>query len=304
MRTTAKVLAVLVALALAGDAAAAPKRAHERELRRRSLTVDDANVSALPEIHVAKGVSTVLTFPVALREGGAFVADVKNVMDILSQSERVVLLVPKQDLLAPLALNVTLADGTVLTFKLVSVRADVDVQVNLTVALERRNSPESAAALKESLAHVRAQLEECQATSGAAGVTKLASLLVSQDLDSPHAFERRAARGGDKQSRLLVQARWVFRMLSTTFVVLTVENRDPARTWILDRAEVRLSGKGPAASIKVLSAVPELVSLPPDVEEKVVVAFATPVRERDQAFTVSLFEKDGGRHVVLENLDL
>jgi len=92
MRTAAKILAIFVAASLAGGTHAAPKRAHERDLRRRALTVDDANVSALPEIHVAKGVSTVLTFPVPLRDGGAFVADVKNVMDILSQSERVVLL--------------------------------------------------------------------------------------------------------------------------------------------------------------------------------------------------------------------
>lgn len=304
MRTAARILAVVAVVLLAAGASAAPKRAtHERELRRRALTVDDANVSALPEIHVAKGVSTVLTFPVALREGGAFVADVKNVMDILSQSERVVLIVPKQDLAGPLALNVTLADGTVLTFKLVSVRTDVDVQVDLAVALERRNSAESPSALKESLTHVRAQLEECQAMSGVGGVAKVASLLVAQDLDSPHAFERRAARGGDRQSRLLVQARWVYRLLGTTYVVLAVENRDAARTWVLERAEVKLAGKGPATSVKVLSAVTEMPALPPDVQEKVVVAFNTPARERDQGFTLSLFEKDGSRHVLLENLD-
>ena len=304
MRTAARILAILIAVSLAGVADAAPKRAHERDLRRRALTVDDANVSALPEIHVAKGVSTVLTFPVPLREGGAFVADVKNVMDILSQSERVVLLVPKQDLAAPLALNVTLADGTVLTFKLLSVRSDVDVQVDLSVALERRNPSESAGALKESLTHVRAQLEECQAMSGAGGVAKVASLLVAQDLESPHAFERRAARGGDRQARLLVQARWVYRLLGTTYVVLAVENRDAARAWVLDRAEVRLAGKGPGTSVKVLSAVSEMPALPPDIQEKVVVAFNTPARERDQGFTLSLFEKDGSRHVLLENLDL
>jgi uncharacterized protein (TIGR02268 family) len=294
---------VLLALLLGGTALAAPKHPHERELRRRSLTIDDANVSTLPEIHVAKGVSTVLTFPTPLREAGAFVADVKNVMEFLSQTDRVVLLVPKQDLTSPLALNVTLADGTVLTFKLVSVQGDVDVQVDLTVSLEHGGSPESAAALKVSLAHARAELEDCQEMSGSAGVTKLATLLVAQDLDSPHAFERRPARGGDRQGRLLVQARWIYRLLGTTYVVFTVENRDPSRTWVLDRVEVRLSGNT-TAGVKVLSAIPEMEALPPDVEEKVVIAFATPVRERNQGLTVSLFEKDGGRHVVLENLDL
>ncbi len=303
MRTAARIFAILLVASIANAAHGAPRRARERELRRRALTVDDGNVSTLPEIHVAKGVSTVITFAVPLRESGAFVADVKNVMEFLSQTDRVVLLVPKQDLATPLALNVTLADGTVLTFKLVSVRSNVDVQVELTVALERRGSPESPSALKASLTQVRAQLEECQAMSGSGGVAKLSSLLLTQDLDSPHAFERRQAHGGDKQSRLRVQARWVYRILGTTFVVFLVDNRH-SRSWVLDHAEVRLAGSGPAASVKVLSALAELTTLPPDVEEKVVVAFTTPIRERNQGLTVSLFEKDGGRHVVLENLDL
>lgn len=304
MRTRAWALLVILLASVGSEALAAPKRMTERELRRRALTVDDGNVSSLPEIHVAKGVSTVLTFPVPLRDAGAFVADVKNVMEFLSQADRVVLLVPKQDLTSPLALNVTLADGTVLTFKLVSAPRDVDVQVDLTIALERSGSPESPAALKASLARVRAQLEECQAVSGEAGVAKLASLLAAQDLEAPHAFERRPARGGDKQSRLLVRARWVYQILGTTYVVLAVDNRDPSRTWVLDRAEVRLGGRSSGVDVKVLASITELHALPPDVEEKVVVAFATPARDKNQGLTLSLFEKDGGRHVILENLDL
>ena len=300
------VAAIVLALTLIVPALAdaAPKAAKQRELRRRALTIDDANVSSLPEIHVAKGVSTVLTFPVALRDAGAFVADVKNVMEFLSQTDRVVLLVPKQDLDTTLALNVTLADGTVLTFKLLSVRSDVDVQVDVAVALERRGTPESPAVLKASLEQVRAQLEECQAMSGAAGVAKLASLLVAQDLDSPQAFERRPVRGGDKQSRLLVQARWVYRVLGTTFVVFVVENRDPSRTWVLERAEVRLGGRASKTEVKVLAATAEFHALPPEGEEKVVVAFTTPPRDRGETMTVALFEKDGARHVVLDDLDL
>jgi uncharacterized protein (TIGR02268 family) len=304
MHVVSRVVAIALCAALALPAFAAGKAPRQRELRRRSLTIDDANVSSLPEIHVAKGVSTVLTFPMPLSDSGAFIADVKNVMEFLSQTDRVVLLVPKQDLPGPMALNVTLSDGTVLTFKLLSVAADVDVQVDVAVALERRGRPESPAALKASLAHARAQLEECQAMSGAAGVSKLAALLVAQNLDSPQAFERRPARGGDKQSRLLVQARWVYRLLGTTYVVLVVENRDSSRTWVLDRAEVKLNGRGSRSDVKVLAAVPELHALAPDIEEKVVVAFATPQREKDQTMTLSLFEKDGARHVVLENLDL
>jgi hypothetical protein len=179
----------------------------------------------------------------------------------------------------------------------------VDVQVDVVIALDRRGTPDSPLALKASLERARAQLEECQAVSGNAGVAKLASLFVAQSLDAPQAFERRPVHGGDKQQRLLVQARWSYQALGTTYVVLLVENRDASRSWVLDRAEVKLGGSR-TADVKVLAAVPELHALPPDVEERVVVAFATPQRERNQKMTLALFEKDGARHVVLENLDL
>jgi hypothetical protein len=201
----------------------------KRELRRRSLSINDANVSSLPVIHVAGGIATIVSFQVPLRDGGAFIADVKGLMNPLSQSERFLVLVPKKDLPAPLPLNVSLADGTVLTFKLLTVATDADAQVDVVLDLQKHAAPDSAAALKASLVSVRAQLDECQAGSATAGVAKIASLFIQQNLEGPHAFERYAVRGGDKQSRLLVEARWVYRLLGMTYLVLTVENRDPVR---------------------------------------------------------------------------
>lgn len=304
-------LAVLVSLAPAaalsagnGKSSAAGNAALvKRELRRRSLNINDANVSSLPEIHVAGGIATIVSFQVPIREGGAFIADVKGLMNPLSQSERFLVLVPKKDLPAPLPLNVSLADGTVLTFKLLTVATDADAQVDVVLDLQRNATPDSATALKASLVSVRAQLDECQAGSATAGVAKIASLFVQQNLDAPHAFERHSIRGGDKQSRLLVEARWVYRLLGMTYLVLTVENRDPVKPWVLDRAEVKLLGSS-STDVKVLAVQAELATLPPDVAEKVVVAFSTPQQAAHQKVSLSLLEKEGARHVVLEGLEL
>jgi uncharacterized protein (TIGR02268 family) len=286
-----------------GKSSGADRAPVKRELRRRSLSINDANVSSLPEIHVAGGIATIVSFQVPLRDGGAFIADVKGLMNPLSQSERFLVLVPKKDLPAPLPLNVSLADGTVLTFKLLTVATDADAQVDVVLDLQKHAAFDSAAALKTSLVSVRAQLDECQAGSATAGVAKIASLFVQQNLEGPHAFERYAVRGGDKQSRLLVEARWVYRLLGMTYLVLTVENRDPVRSWVLDRAEVRLLGSS-SVDVKVLSVHAELATLPPDVAGKVVVAFATPPQSARQKVSLSLYEKEGARHVVLEGLEL
>jgi uncharacterized protein (TIGR02268 family) len=301
-------LALLLAsgpFALAAGSGKSPSdaTAAKRELRRRSLTINDANVSSLPEIHVAGGTATVVSFQVPLRDGGAFIADVKGLMNPLSQSDRFLVLVPKKDLPAPLPLNVSLTDGTVLTFKLLTIPTDADAQVDVALDLQRSAAPDSASALKTSLVSVRAQLDECQAGSAAAGVAKIASLFIQQNLDAPHAFERHAIHGGDKQSRLLVQARWSYRLLGMTYLVLTIENRDPAKPWVLDRAEVKLLG-ATSVDVKVLSVQTELATLPPDVAEKVVVAFATPQQSAQQKVSLSLMEKEGPRHVVLDGLEL
>ncbi len=299
----ATVAPVATLAAASGRAPSAEAAQVKRELRRRTLAINDSNVSSLPEIHVAGGTATVVSFQVPLRSGGAFIADVKGLMNPLSQSDRFLVLVPKKDLPGPLPLNVSLADGTVLTFKLLTIATDADAQVDVALDLERSAAPDSAAAMKTSLVSVRAQLDECQAGSAAAGVAKIASLFIQQNLDAPHAFERHAIRGGDKQSRLLVEARWVYRLLGMTYLVLTVENRDPVKPWVLDRAEVKLLGSS-SVDVKVLSIQAELATLPPDVSEKVVVAFATPPQTARQKVSLSLLEKEGARHVVLDGLEL
>jgi uncharacterized protein (TIGR02268 family) len=282
----------------------APKAVLSRELRRRTLTLDDTSVNMLPELHLAGGIATVLTFQVPIEEGGVIPGAVKDLFYPLVQTDKTVIIVPKVDLTTPIPVSVSLKDGTVLSFKCVSVRQDADAQVDVLLTLRARASQDSAAALKGIIGQLRGQLDECRATSGDAGAQKLAALLLAQSLDQPQAFERHQLHAAERQSRLLVEARWAYRLLGLTYVVLTVDNRDPERPWVLDRAEVKLGGSSENVDVQVKSAVAEYASLPSDTSERVVVSFPTPVLSKGQKLTLTLHEKDGNRRVALEGLEL
>lgn len=296
-------LRLLAALAVICWAAPDDARAGDRrELRRRTITIDDASLTSVPEIRVAGGTPTILTFEVPVKEGGAVLADVRGVFYPPTQTDRTVMLVPKADLERPQPLNVSLTDGTVLTFKLVTVQGEADVQVDVAVALKERAKPDSAAALRMMNEQLRGELDECRDGAAHAGATKLAALLLAQSLDRPQTFERRPLHTGDKQSRLLVEGRWTYRMLGLTYLIFTVENRDPQRSWVLDRVDVRLTGSGEAVDVKVVAAQAELPILPPGTVERVVVAFEAPPMSPSQRFKVSFHEKDGPRLVALEGI--
>jgi uncharacterized protein (TIGR02268 family) len=292
-----------VAVVAAFSAAAQPRsQGGRRELRHRTITIDDQSLMSLPEIHVAGGAATVITFPVPMKEGGALLIDVKGVFFPPSQAERTVILVPKTDLESPAALNVSLADGTVLSFKLVTLPGESDVQVDVAVALSKRAAPNSAQALRALIDQLRADLDECQATSASAGAAKLASLILAQNVDEPQVFDRRPLRAGEKQNRILVHARWVYRLVGYTYLVFTVENRDPGSPWVLDRADVRLGSGNDSTDLKVIATTAEMAALPSDASERVVVAFQAPGEVGSRQLTVTLHEKGGGRRVVLAGL--
>jgi len=295
------------ALAAAGLLASVPAFAdpgpgHHRELRHRTLTVDDGSIGRLPEVHVAGGTTTLLTFPVPLKDGGALLADPRGLFYPLTQADRSVIVAPRADLLAPSALHVSLADGTVLSFQLASVRDESDAQVDVLVALQARAPADSAPSLRRALDACRGEVDECRAGTASAGVRRLAALLAGQAGDDTELFDRRPLRGGDRQSGLLVQGAWAYRLVGLTFLVFRVENRDPVRAWALDRAEVRLVGGGEAIDVKVLAANAELQVLPPGEGERVVVGFRTVAQSAAQRFTVLLREKDGARHVSIDGL--
>lgn len=296
--------AALLAIGLAAGVASAaePKAPPRRELRRRILVIDDQTLGSLPELHVAGGSATILSFEVPVRPGGALIMGTPELFHVPTQSEKTVVLVPKVDLAQPVALSIALTDGTALSFKLATVAKDADVQVDVILALKSRAPPDSAEALRTTVAQLRAELDDCRGSSASAGAAKLAALLLGQSLDEPQAFERHSLRGGDKQDRLLVEARWAYRLVGLTYLVFTVENRDPSRAWVLDRVEVKVTGAGDPIDLGILASATDVQLLAPGQGSKVVVAFKTPSRTGPHRYTATFVEKDGGRRVVLEGL--
>ena len=298
-------------LLLAQQTLAAPKNSpaqSKRELRRRTLTINDSNADSVAEIHVAGGVPTTLVFEIPVKENGALLADVSKNFFPPQLTENAILLVPRADV-APkglTTLTVTLSDGTVLPFKLVSHPKDADIQVDVALAVEKHAAPGSAQALRATLTQIRSELDECQANAGKAGISKVAALILSEDLDKTHSFtvSQYSAHHLDKQNRLLVEVKRVYRLFELTYVVVTVENRDPSKVWVLDRPEVTVTGQSQPSDVKVMLHAAELSALPPGETEKIVIVFNTPKQDVQHRLNVSLFEKNGNRHVRLEDLNL
>ena len=293
-----------------GQTTVAASHPKQRDIKRRELVITDANAEGVQEIHVGKATGTTLTFEVAVKDpGGVLLADTRGLFFQPQVFDRGLVLIPKDDISKnePVTLNVTLVDGTVVVFKLFSVPNEVDAAVDVSLRLEKRAAPESPSALKEQLEAVRAELDECKAASASAGEGQIASLLAVQDLDKPQTWntvDKRPIRKLDKQSRLLVQARAVYRLLDLSFLLLTVENRDPGKTWVLDKAELALAGGGESQDVKVRHVATEQPALAPGEVEKVVISFQTPQSTTEHSYTVSLFEKNGNRHVKLQDVSL
>ncbi len=93
-----RVVALLAALVAAAPALAAKKKGSgggetPRELRHRSITIDDTSLTSLPVLHVAPGIATVLAFKVDLRNGGALLPTVTGLFYPPSQTDRTVLVI-------------------------------------------------------------------------------------------------------------------------------------------------------------------------------------------------------------------
>jgi hypothetical protein len=153
--------------------------------------------------------------------------------------------------------------------------------------------------LKQSIAQMQGRLDECQANAGNAGISQIAALVLSQEPQSPAArtFEGHLLKGADKQSRLLVRLQHLYRLFSHSYVLLTVENRDPSRTWVLDKPEVKLLGGRDAQTLKVVAFDSDLKAVPPGEVAKIVVVFDTPAPAADQKLAIALLERGGARHI-------
>lgn len=296
------------ALALSFCASNARADAARRELRKRTLVISDATANSIAELHVAGGVPTTLVFQLPVREHGVLLADTSGSFYPAQVSERTLLLVPKRDLQRRrlTTLTVTLEDGTVLPFKLTTAPHQVDLQVDVQVTLERRAAPESAQALKAISTQLRSQLDECKSSSGSAGVSKVAALILAQDSQKPQSFtvQRQGVHRVDKQSRLWVEVTQVYRLFDFTYVVATIQNRDPSKPWVLDRPEIAVRGEGESADVRIAAYTWDASALAPDESARVVIAFATPSRGFSHDLVLSFLEKSGTRHFKLEGLPL
>ena len=288
-------------LPLPGAANAAPKT---RELKKRHVIVNDENTDSIPEIHVAAGVPTTLVFSQQVTR--AQLANVAGMMFPATVNGNEVILAAKQDLpkATVVPLSVVLADGTLLSFQLITVPAEVDLQLEVEVDLQKNAAPDSPQALKLANAQLRGQLDECQSNTSSAGAAHIASLVLNQDAAAPQmrTFEGHTVHAIDKQARLLVEARYLYRLFNLSYLLLTVENRDPSKIWVLERPELKLAGDRETSDVHVTAFETDLKGgLPPGEQEKVVVVFDTPQQQpAGQRYSILLYEKGGGRHVKLD----
>ena len=276
----------------------------DRQPANRTLTLTDDNRNFVPELRVAPGVPTTLLFGVNVDKTGTRLADADGVMYPLLVQANTAILAPKNEL-APgtaIPLSVTLADGTLLSFVLRPAATQVDFQVTVEAKFTRDNAPESVDALKQEIAQLQARIDEMQSNSGTAAVAHVAHLVLAQEPGSANArtFEAHRVHSRDKQARLLVEANYVYRLFSKSYLMLSVENRDPSRVWVFDRAEVHLKSGSQDVSVPVDAAECDIKNLPPEETAKIVVVFDTPPQSSGQTLQISLFERGGARHVTLD----
>ncbi len=271
-----------------------------REFRRRTVTITDAREQAVPVLHVAPGVATVIAFQSNVRSAD-FLRNGDALFQPITRTLKTVVIVPNRAVAKPATLSVAMADGTLVSFALVTAAREVDAQVDVTIALP--SAPDSPEALGSQVKELEAKLEECKGASERAGARRIAALILAQGGDAPQAFETHPIRGIERESQLRLEAKRVYRLLQLTYVVLTVDNRDPQRNWVLARAVVRLTGAGQNTELAVEAQASELEELPPDKEERVVVAFKTPQALPDQRISIALLEKDGMRRAELKGLE-
>jgi uncharacterized protein (TIGR02268 family) len=292
----------LAALALA--AAKPPSHVAARKLERRTLTITDSSFQDVPVVHVAKGVPTTLSFGQAIRRESILLSDLSEAFLPPRATETTVVLIAARDL-APKAvatLTVTLADGTLVPLLLTTEQQTADIAVDVSVNLSQRGAPESLPALKATVLQLRGELDECRGDSGRAGVAKLARLVLEQDVSGTAPVLRQELHRRDKQERLLVELVRAYRLFGDTYLVLTLENRDPAAPWVLDRPELSASDGRTSVDVPVLAVEMDLPIVQPNETGRVVLAFRSV--QTGGRFTLQFREKNGTRHVRLEGLSL
>jgi Protein of unknown function (DUF2381) len=276
----------------------------ERQVKNRVISFSDENRDSVPELHIAPGIPTTLVFPLNVNEAATRLADPQRLIYKPQFFKNTAVLSPRAELPsgALVPLTVALEDGTLLSFVLRTVSGEADFQVTVEAKFQRDLRPDSVDALKQAIAQMQGRLDECQSNTATSGISQIAALVLSQEPQSPTArtFEAHPLRGADKQSRLLVRLQHLYRLFGHSYLLLTVENRDPTRTWVLDKPDVKLIGGHEAQTLKVVAFDTDLKTLPPEEVAKVVIAFETPAQSSGQTILVSLPERGGPRQVTMD----
>jgi uncharacterized protein (TIGR02268 family) len=295
----------IVAVVLASLSASAAPKAPPRRLERRTLSITDASFQDVPVVHVAKGVPTTLSFGQTIRRESILLADSSDAFLPPRATDTTVVLIPTRDLArkAVATLTVTVADGTLVPLLLETVPKSADIAVDVSVNLSKRAAPESLPALKAAVLQLRGELDECRGDSGKAGVAKLARLILEQDVSANVPMLRQDVHRREKQERLLVEIVHAYRLFGHTYLLVTLENRDPSAPWVLDRPELSTTGGRDSMDLPVLAFEMDAPVLQPNEAGRLVLAFRSPTASSEH-LQLRLLEKNGSRHVRLEGLSL
>ena len=190
-------------------------------------------------------------------------------------------------------LTVTLVDGTLVPLLLETRPRTVDIAVDVTVELSKKAPPESVPALKASLLQLRGELDECRGDSGAAGVAKLARLVLEQDGPGSGRSLRQELHRRDKQERLLVELVRAYRLFGHTYLLLTLENRDPSTPWALGKVELATEAARQAMELPVLAAEMDVPAIAPNETGRLVVAFRSPPPRARERVRLSCWRRTG-----------
>ena len=297
----------LLAVALLGAAGARPPShpGPRRTLQRREIALTDANAQEVPVVHVARGVPTTVSFGQAIRRESVLLADTSDSFAPPKATDSTVVLIPNRDL-APgsvATLTVTLADGTLVPLLLDTVLRTADIAVDVAVSLARKAAPESVGALKTLVLQLRGELDDCRGDGAAAGATKLARLLLDQDGKESAPVVPLEVHRRDRQDRMVVEVTRAYRLFGSTYLLLTLENRDPSAVWALGKAEVEAGSGRSLLPVPVLAAEMDVAAIAPNEAGHLVLAFRTPAAGGERV-TVQLLERSGTRSVRLTDLAL
>src|SRR5258708_12351821 len=139
-------LAFMVGQALALPLPADSSSSHRKPIQR-TISVTDESLSTVPEIHVGADWPTTLVFatPLAKDNQAVMLAQPGHEFATPRFTDTSVILIPRKDLPANggAALTVTLTDGNIPSFNLISVPTDLDLRADAQLKLTTPPPPHS-----------------------------------------------------------------------------------------------------------------------------------------------------------------